>query len=183
MEKYLKNIPSEVLRKAKDIKLLITDVDGVLTDGGIIYNDNRLEYKRFNVKDGQIVQYLRLNGIKVGVISGRNSQVVKNRCEELKFDFHYHGIEEKGLKLEEILLEMRIGYPQCAFIGDDIWDLPILTRVGLSAAPADALPYVKERVDFISALPGGQGVFREVGDLILMSKGLLDPIISQLSNE
>lgn len=183
MENYLENASSEVLDKAKNVKLLITDVDGVLTDGGIIYDNNRVEYKRFNVKDGQIVQYLRSNGIKVGVISGRNSQVVKNRCEELKFDFHYHGIEEKALQLEKILLETGIGYEECAFIGDDIWDLPILTKVGLSAAPADALPYVKERVDFISALPGGQGVFREVGDLVLLSKGLLDPIISQLSNE
>src|SRR5690606_38294741 len=183
MENYLKDISPETLTKAKNVQLLITDVDGVLTDGGIIYDDNRVEYDRFNVKDGQIVQYLRRNGIKVGVMSGRNSQVVKNRCEKLKFDFHYHRIEEKGLKLEEILLEMRIGYSQCAFIGDDIWDLPILAKVGLSAAPADALPYVKERVDFISARAGGQGVFREVGDLILKSKGLLDPIIAQLFNE
>jgi 3-deoxy-D-manno-octulosonate 8-phosphate phosphatase (KDO 8-P phosphatase) len=183
MDNYLKGATPEILSKATHIKLLITDVDGVLTDGGIIYDDNRVEYKRFNVKDGQIVQYLRSNGIKVGVISGRNSQVVRNRCEELKFDFHFHGIEEKALQLEKVLLETGIGYEECAFIGDDIWDLPILTKVGLSAAPADALPYVKEKVDFVSALSGGQGVFREVGDLILVSKGLLDPIISQLSNE
>lgn len=183
MDQYLKDIPSDLLNKAKKVQLLLTDVDGVLTDGGIIYDDNRMEYKRFNVKDGQIVRYLRTNGIKVGVISGRNSQVVKNRCEELRFDFHYHGIEEKDLQLEKILLETGIAYEECAFIGDDIWDLPILTKVGLSAAPADALPYVRERVDFISALRGGQGVFREVGDLILTAKGLLDPIIAQLANE
>ena len=183
MKNYLKDVPAEILAKAKKIQLLITDVDGVLTDGGIIYDDNRVEYKRFNVKDGQIVQYLRTNGIKVGVISGRNSQVVKNRCEELKFDFHYHGIEEKALQLEKILLETGVGYQECAFIGDDIWDLPLLTKVGFAAAPADALPYVKEKVHFVSALSGGQGVFREVGDLILMSKGLLEPIISQLSNK
>lgn len=182
MENYLKGVTPEILAKAKKIKLLITDVDGVLTDGGIIYDDNQVEHKRFNVKDGQIVQYLISNGIKVGAISGRNSQVVKNRCEELKFDFHFHGIAEKGIKLKEILLKTGIKYEECSFIGDDIWDLPILTKVGLSAAPSDALPYVKERVDFISSLPGGQGVFREVGDLILVSKGLLDPIISQLSS-
>lgn len=182
MEDYLKGATPEILAKAKKVKLLITDVDGVLTDGGIIYDDNRIEYKRFNVKDGQIVQYLRKNGIQVGVISGRDSPVVKNRCEELNFDFHFHGIGEKGLKLEELLQEMGMDYQECAFIGDDIWDLPILTKVGFSAAPADALPYVRERVDFVSTLPGGQGVFREVGDLILTSKGLLDPIIQQLSH-
>jgi|SRR5690554_858318 len=182
MENYLRGATADMLEKAKRIKLLITDVDGVLTDGGIIYDDNGIEYKRFNVKDGQIVQYLRSNGIRVGVISGRNSQVVKNRCDELKFDFHFHGIAEKGLQLEKILVELAINYQECAFIGDDIWDLPILTKVGFSAAPADALPYVKERVDFVSALSGGKGAFREVGDLILTSKGLLDPIIQQLSH-
>ena len=183
MKNYLKDISPEVLAKAKKIQLLITDVDGVLTDGGIVYDDNRVEYKRFNVKDGQIVHYLKTNGIKVGVISGRDSQVVKNRCEELKFDFHYHGIEEKALQLEKIMLETGVAYEECAFIGDDIWDLPLLTKVGLAVAPADALPYVREKVHFVSARSGGQGVFREVGDLILMSKGLLHPIISQLSNE
>ncbi len=108
---------------------------------------------------------------------------MKNRCEELKFDFHFHGISEKGVKLQELLQDLSIAYDECAFIGDDIWDLPILIKVGLSAAPADALPYVKERVDFVSALAGGQGAFREVGDLILMSKDLLEPILHQLSNQ
>src|SRR5690606_35120645 len=183
MKDYMSGATHGILEKAKRIKLLITDVDGVLTDGGIIYDDNGIEYKRFNVKDGQIVQYLRSSGIAVGVISGRNSQVVKNRCEELKFDFHYHGIAEKGIKLEEILRELNISYHECGFIGDDIWDLPILTKVGFSAAPSDALPYVKARVGFVSALAGGQGVFREVGDLILMSQGLIDPIIAQFANE
>jgi 3-deoxy-D-manno-octulosonate 8-phosphate phosphatase (KDO 8-P phosphatase) len=83
--------------------LLITDVDGVLTDGGIIYDDNGLESKRFNVKDGFIVSHLRKNGILVGAITGRNSKVVENRCEELHFDFHYHGVNDKAKKMEEIL--------------------------------------------------------------------------------
>lgn len=183
MENYLKGITTEMLPKAKAIKLLVTDVDGVLTDGGIIYDDNRVESKKFNVKDGLIVQYLRKNKIKVGVITGRDSPVVKNRCDELAFDFHFHGVEEKGLKLEGILQELGIGFEECAFIGDDLWDLPILAKVGFSAAPADALPYIKERVDFVSSLAGGKGAFREVSDLILMSKGLLDPIIHQLSSE
>lgn len=183
MENYLKGINPEILKKAKLIKLLITDVDGVLTDGGIIYDNHKIESKKFNVKDGLIVQYLKKNKIKIGVISGRNSQVVRNRCEELDFDYHFHGVSEKGIKLEEILKETGINWEECAFIGDDLWDLPILTRVGLSAAPKDALPYVKNKVDFVSSLAGGKGVFREVGDLILMAKGLLDPIIKQLSQK
>ena len=103
MQKYLSGITRETTLKAEKIKLLITDVDGVLTDGGIIYDDNGLEYKRFNVKDGFIVSHLRKSGILVGAITGRNSKVVENRCEELNFDFHYHGVRDKAQKLEEIL--------------------------------------------------------------------------------
>lgn len=183
MENYLQGVSPEILDKARPVRLLITDVDGVLTDGGIVYDDHKVESKKFNVKDGMIVQYLRKNQIKVGVISGRNSQVVKNRCEELRFDFHFHGIEDKALQLQTVLKKLGISLSQCAFIGDDLWDLPILCRVGFSAAPLDALPYVRERVDFVSSLPGGKGVFREVGDLILMAKGQLDPIIRQLSHK
>ena len=181
MENYLEGITPELQEKAKIIKILVTDVDGVLTDGGIIYDSQKMESKKFNVKDGLIVQYLKQHKIKVGLISGRNSQVVKNRAEELGFDFHFHGIREKSLKLEEILTEERVRWNECAFIGDDLWDLPILTRVGLSAAPRDALPYVKNRVDFVSSLSGGKGVFREVSDLILMSKDLLQPLIEKFS--
>jgi 3-deoxy-D-manno-octulosonate 8-phosphate phosphatase (KDO 8-P phosphatase) len=183
MENYLKGITPEILQKAKLIKLLVTDVDGVLTDGGIIYDNHRVESKKFNVKDGLIVQYLKKHGIKMGVISGRDSPVVRNRCEELHFDFHFHGVEEKVRQLEDILQEMEIKFEECAFIGDDLWDLPILTKVGFSAAPADALPYVRERVHFVSSLGGGKGAFREVGDLVLMAKGQLDPLVQQLSNE
>src|SRR5690606_21587189 len=118
-----------------------------------------------------------------GVFSCINSQVVKIRCEELRYDFHHDGKEEKDLQLEKIHLETGIAYEECALIGDDIWDLQMLTKVGHSEAPADALPYVSERDDYISALRGGQGVFREVGDLILTAKGLLDPIIAQLAKE
>ena len=180
METYLKGVNPEILEKAKKIKLLITDVDGVLTDGGIIYDNDGVESKKFNVKDGMIVQYLKKNQIKVGVISGRNSQVVRNRCIELGFDYHYHGIKDKAIQLQTILEEMDIELAECAFIGDDLWDLPILCQVGLSVAPKDALPYVRERVHFVSSLPGGKGVFREVGDLILMAKGQLEPIIHHL---
>ncbi|WP_373492864.1 KdsC family phosphatase [Aquiflexum sp.] len=185
MNNYLKGITETVTQKAEKIKLLITDVDGVLTDGGIIYNDAGMEYKRFNVKDGLIVAHLRKNGILVGAITGRNSKVVENRCEELHFDFHYHGIKNKFQKLKEVLevLEvLEISLDEVGYIGDDLIDLPILTKVGFSACPADALPYVSEHVDFISSLQGGQGVFREVADLILQSKGLLSPIINKYIN-
>lgn len=179
MQNYLKGTTPELLQKASKVKLLITDVDGVLTDGGIILDDRGVEYKKFNVKDGLIVQYLKMNKIKTCVISGRDSEAVKIRCAALGIDFHYHGIREKSVKLEGLLLKLGISFEECACIGDDIWDLPLLTKVGFSAAPIDALPYIRERVDFVSSLEGGKGVFREISDLILTAKGLLDPIIHQ----
>jgi 3-deoxy-D-manno-octulosonate 8-phosphate phosphatase (KDO 8-P phosphatase) len=179
MQKYLSGVTEEVNLKASKIKLLITDVDGVLTDGGIIFDDNGLEYKRFNVKDGFIVSQLRRNGILVGAITGRNSKVVENRCDELNFDFHYHGIRDKAQKLVEILEVLEIQIGEVAYIGDDLIDLPLIQKVGFSACPADALPYISSHVDFISSLNGGHGVFREVADLILQSKGLLSGIIDK----
>lgn len=179
MQKYLSGITRETTLKAEKIKLLITDVDGVLTDGGIIYDDNGLEYKRFNVKDGFIVSHLRKSGILVGAITGRNSKVVENRCEELNFDFHYHGVRDKAQKLEEILEVLDLMVEEVAYIGDDLIDLPLIRKVGFSACPADALPYISAHVDFVSSLNGGQGVFREVSDLILQSKGQLSDIIDK----
>ncbi|MBD8487830.1 HAD hydrolase family protein [Echinicola sp. CAU 1574] len=180
MENYLNGIDDKILKKAAKIKLLITDVDGVLTDGGVIYDDHYLELKKFNVKDGLIVKVLQKHGVMVGAITGRNSPVVRSRCKELGFDFHYHGIKDKGVQLREVLDEYDLSLEECAYIGDDLIDLPILCKVGLSVAPMDALPYVKEEVDMVSSLPGGRGVFREVGDLILSSKGLLKKIIKEL---
>ncbi|WP_200975975.1 HAD family hydrolase [Echinicola sp. 20G] len=183
MENYLKGIDDKILKKAAKIKLLITDVDGVLTDGGVIYDDHYLELKKFNVKDGLIVKVLQKHGVMVGAITGRNSPVVRSRCKELGFDFHHHGIKDKGVQLREVLDEYNLSLEECAYIGDDLIDLPILCKVGLSVAPLDALPYVKEEVDMVSSLPGGRGVFREVGDLILSSKGLLKKIIKELTEK
>jgi 3-deoxy-D-manno-octulosonate 8-phosphate phosphatase (KDO 8-P phosphatase) len=180
---YLSHVPEEVFAKAKSIKVLITDIDGVLTDGGIIYDDLGTEYKKYNVKDGYIVQHLRKAKILVGAITGRASQVVENRCEELKFDFHYHGVKDKGKKLQELLETLEVSLEEVAFIGDDLIDLPILTQVGWGIAPADALPYVKSYVHYVSLFAGGKGVFREVADILLHSKGQLIPLIENLSQK
>jgi 3-deoxy-D-manno-octulosonate 8-phosphate phosphatase (KDO 8-P phosphatase) len=97
---YFANVPAEIFERASKIRLLITDIDGVLTDGGIIYDNDELEYKKYQVKDGLIVHHLRRNKLMVGAITGRESPVVVNRCEELKFDFHYHGVKNKGNKFQ-----------------------------------------------------------------------------------
>ena len=178
---YLAHVPEEIFERAKTIKVLITDVDGVMTDGGIIYDNLGNESKKYNVKDGLIVQHLRKAKFLVGAITGRSSQVVENRCEELKFDFHYHGIRDKGKKLAEVLETMEVALEEVAYIGDDLNDLPILCNVGLAISPADALPYVKTYAHYVSPLSGGQGVFREVADILLHAKGQLIPLIENLS--
>jgi 3-deoxy-D-manno-octulosonate 8-phosphate phosphatase (KDO 8-P phosphatase) len=158
-------------------------VDGVLTDGGIIYDDMETEFKKYDVKDGLIVAHLRRNKFMVGAITGRDSRVVENRCEELKFDFHYHGVKNKGKKFEEVLETLELDADQVAYIGDDLIDLPIISRVGLAICPADALEYIKPFAHYISRYSGGKGVFREIGDLLLHANQLLVPIIDNLSQK
>ncbi len=180
IEQYLQHVPVAILDRAKGIKVLITDIDGVLTDGGIIYDNAGMEFKKYNVKDGLIVQHLKKTGFLVGAITGRSSQVVENRCEELRFDFHYHGVKDKLKKLTELMETMELSLEEVAYIGDDLIDLPVLTRVGLSIAPADALPYVSAAVHYVSPLDGGKGVFREAADLLLHAKGQLVPLVDNL---
>ena len=183
INEYFAHVPQEIFERAKSIKVFITDIDGVMTDGGIIYDDLGTEYKKYDVKDGLIVQHLRKAKILVGAITGRASQVVENRCEELKFDFHYHGVKDKGKKLAEVLQIMEVAMDEVAYIGDDLIDLPILANVGLAISPADALPYVKMHSHYVSPYAGGKGVFREVADIILHSKGQLIPLIETLSKK
>jgi 3-deoxy-D-manno-octulosonate 8-phosphate phosphatase (KDO 8-P phosphatase) len=180
---YFAHISEEIWERASKIKLLITDIDGVMTDGGIIYDDMQTEYKKYDVKDGLIVHHLRRNKFMVGAITGRDSRVVQNRCEELKFDFHYHGIKNKGKKFNEVLETLELEPDQVAYIGDDLIDLPVLTRVGLAVCPADAIEYVKPFAHYISRFAGGKGVFREVGDLLLHVSHMLVPIIENLSQK
>lgn len=157
----------EVLSKAKNIKLIVTDLDGVLTDGGIVLDDNGMEYKRFQVKDGQIIRFLRESGIKTGVITGRDVPVSKFRCEQMGVDFHLHGVNDKWPTLKSIIKNMDLKASQVAYIGDDIIDLELLTNAGFSAAPADAIFYIKDKVDYVTLKKGGEGAFRELADLIL----------------
>jgi len=166
-------------QKIKKVKLIAFDVDGVLTDGGIIYDNAGMEIKRFNVKDGQIISHLKRLGFIVGAITGRNSQVVKNRCEELKLDFHYHGSSNKLIQYEKIKTDYNLLDENIAYIGDDIIDLPILSKCGFSAAPNDARGYIKKYVDFVTPSKGGDGTLRDLADLILEEQKLLDELIEK----
>jgi len=168
-----------IKEKAKNIKAIVFDVDGVLTDGGIIYDNSGMEIKRFNVKDGQIISHLKNAGFIVGAITGRDSLVVKNRCEELKLDFHYHGSSNKLIQYEKIKNTYNLKDEEIAYVGDDIIDLSILTRCGLSATPNDARVYLKENVDLVLPSSGGDGVLRDLADYILQEQGLLKDIVQK----
>ena len=171
----------EIQERAKKIRALLFDVDGVLTDGGIIYNNDGQEYKRFNVKDGQIIKYLKQYGILTGVITGRDSRVVRNRCEELGIDLHHHGIHNKLGTFTAIMEEHQLAADEIAYVGDDINDLPVLTRCGLSATPADGHQAVKERVAYVLESKGGEGALRELADTILKAQGHYEELISRLT--
>lgn len=177
MEKVLQGISADIVEKCKNIKAIICDVDGVLTDGGIIYDNDGKEYKKFNVKDGQIIKHLKQAGVLVGAITGRDSPVVRFRCTELKMDFHYHGSKEKWRHYEEVKQTFNLRDEEILYIGDDIIDLSVFARCGVTVAPADALPYVKEEADYVTLAEGGKGVLREAGDIVLSAKGLLKDII------
>jgi len=167
------------LEKAKKIKAILFDIDGVFTDGSIIYDSTGLEYKKYNVKDGQIISNLQKLGFLVGAITGRESDVVKNRCDELKLDFHKHGVKDKLIEYNLFKKQYNLQDEQISYIGDDIIDLSVLVRCGLSATPNDARVYIKENVDIVTTSRGGEGVFRDIADYILESQELLDELIKQ----
>jgi 3-deoxy-D-manno-octulosonate 8-phosphate phosphatase (KDO 8-P phosphatase) len=167
----------EQIRKASLVKAIFFDVDGVLTDGRITYDDTGREIKSFNVKDGLIISYLKKAGIITGAISGRESAAVTKRCAELKVDFCHQGIVDKAMVFDKLLKHYKLKSKEVVFIGDDINDLPVFRQVGFSVCPADTFDYLKEQVDLVTYAKGGTGVLREVGDLVLTAKGLFENII------
>lgn len=152
------------------IKLLLLDVDGVMTDGGIYLSNSGDEFKKFNIQDGYGIVKLQRTGIKVGIITGRVSKIVTKRAEELGIQEVYQNLENKIEAYETIKKKLNLSDPDIAYIGDDEFDLPVLERVGFSAAPLDAVPGVKKRVHFNCTRGGGNGAVREVIDLILQNQ-------------
>ncbi len=145
----------------KNIKLIVLDVDGVMTDGSIYYDDNGTEYKRFNVKDGFAIKHALKKGIKMGIITGRISSVVEKRCNELGIQFVFQNVKDKVKICDELVEKLNLSYTHVAYMGDDIPDLPLIKKVGFSGAPIDAVKKVKKAANFISVYPGGKGAVRE----------------------
>jgi 3-deoxy-D-manno-octulosonate 8-phosphate phosphatase (KDO 8-P phosphatase) len=166
----------------EQIKLILFDVDGVLTNGEIIYTEKGTEVKAFNVQDGLGIKLAAQAGLKTGIISSRNSKVVALRGKQLNVDFISQGNSNKVVEYVRIIENLGLSDNQVCYIGDDILDLPVLKRVGFSVAVANAREEVKEECDYITSVSGGQGAVREVIDLILKQQEKFDVLISQLTN-
>lgn len=164
--------------KAKKLKLLILDVDGVLTDGKLFFDNEGNEYKSFHARDGHGIKLLRQTGVEVAVISGRKSNSVALRMKNLGIEHVYQGHEHKKAAFYEIIKKLGITPEQAAHVGDDLLDLPIMIRVGMAIAVADANFAVKQHADWCTTLPGGQGAVREVCDFIMQAQGRFDEVLN-----
>jgi 3-deoxy-D-manno-octulosonate 8-phosphate phosphatase (KDO 8-P phosphatase) len=165
--------------RLEKVSLLLLDVDGVMTDGRIFFDNNGVETKAFDVRDGHGLKLLQRAGLRVGIITGRQSRVVEIRARELGIDILYQGVKDKVLPYEEILNSLAIGGDQVAYVGDDIVDLPVLRRVGFAATVADGSEDVKPFVHYVTKARGGRGAVREICELILRQTGRWPQVTSR----
>lgn len=159
--------------------MVVTDIDGVWTDGGMYYTESGDEFKRFNTYDSAGVVFCRLLGIPVAIITGEPSMAVKRRAEKLKIAHCHTGITDKLSVLEALCRELNITLADVAYIGDDLNDMGVLPKVGYSACPSSAPDYVKRTVTKVLTKKGGEGVFREFVEGILKENGSLDDLLNQ----
>jgi len=163
----------DIIERTKQIKLVIFDVDGVLTDGSIIIGDDGEEYKAFHSRDGHGMRLLQYTGVDIGIITGRTSKVVEHRMTSLGIKHIYQGQHVKLPAFEDLIDKLGITADQCAYVGDDWVDLAIMNRVGLAIAVQDADPIVKKHAHWTTPAKGGKGAAREVCELIMEGQGTL----------
>jgi 3-deoxy-D-manno-octulosonate 8-phosphate phosphatase (KDO 8-P phosphatase) len=169
----------DILKRAASIRLVIFDVDGVLTDGSLYLGDGGEEYKAFHSRDGHGMTMLQSTGVIIGVITGRTSQVVVHRMASLGVEYVYQGHREKLPAFEDMLEQVGVSPEVTAFVGDDVVDLPVMARVGLAIAVQDAHPLVKQHAHWQTPHPGGRGAARDVCELILEAQGNLRPMLDR----
>lgn len=167
----------EVWQRARLIRLLLLDVDGVLTDGRLYFGPQGETHKVFFVRDGHGIKMAQRGGIEVAWLSGRRSDAAYHRARELGINRFYEGLRDKVPVLEELLAALRLSAEEVAAVGDELVDLPLLARVGLGVAVADAVPEVKAAAHWITASPGGKGAVREVCDLLLKARGAWEELV------
>ena len=164
----------DLQQRAKAIKLAIFDVDGVLTAGRLYFLTDGSEFKTFNTLDGQGIKMLINSGVRTAIISGRSTPVVEKRANNLGIQHLYQGREDKLVVLDELLAELGLNYAQVAYLGDDLPDLPVIRRVGLGMAVANAASFVRQHAHGVTEARGGEGAAREFCELIMRAQGSLD---------
>jgi 3-deoxy-D-manno-octulosonate 8-phosphate phosphatase (KDO 8-P phosphatase) len=164
----------DILEKAKNIELVIFDVDGVMTDGSLFFGDDGEEYKAFNSFDGHGLRMLQECGVKVAIITGRKSNVVKHRMKDLGVSLIYQGYRDKTPAFEALLKEVNLSKNQITYVGDDVVDLPIMSQLDFAIATQNAHPFVKQHAHWITGRAGGRGAVRDVCEFILEAKGMLN---------
>lgn len=172
----------DVRQRASAIRLIAFDIDGVMTDGGLTYNDAGVEAKTFNVQDGLGIKFAQRAGIEVAIVTGRTSGVVAARARDLGVEHLFQGVADKGEVLQQLLARLGLEAKEAAFMGDDLIDLPAMRRVGFAIAPANARPVVKENAHYTTVAAGGHGAVREVIEFILESQDKFAPILASYLN-
>lgn len=170
---------NEILEKAAKIKLLISDVDGVLTNGELIFDSHGKELKAFHAHDGLGIHMLQKSGIEFAIITKRTSEALTHRAKNLKLEYVYQGQEDKKVAYHELLKKLNVTDEQVAYIGDDLTDLALIKHVGLGATVADAPAIMHEHADWVSQRVGGRGAVRELTDLILTAQNKLTDLHKQ----
>lgn len=165
------DVPPTLLETARNIRLVLFDIDGVLTDGRLVFDDDGREYKAFHSRDGHGIKLLQRTGVAVGVISGRASKAVEHRVRELGIAHVYQNCSEKLAPCRALLAELGLAFSQAAFVGDDVVDLPVMLQVGLALAVQDAHWLVKHHAHWVTPSGGGRGAVREVCELIMHAHG------------
>lgn len=159
-------------------KLVLTDIDGVWTDGGMYYDSHGGEFKKFNTSDSAGVLFCKLLDIPVGIITGEDTSIVLRRAEKLKIPILRMGVANKLKEVEEIVEEMKISWSDVAYIGDDINDIDLLKKAGISAAPANAPGYIQSMVDVVIPVKGGDGAFRAFVEWLLQKEDQFDTVMN-----
>lgn len=175
----IKTLDTELLARFKNIKLLVLDVDGVMTNGGLTIGDDGQEYKTFHAHDGLGMKLLKASGVEMAIITGRTSNVVKQRAESTGVAHFYQGAEDKLAAFNDLVSKCGLQANQCAFMGDDVVDLPPMLKCGLALAVPDSPAIVLKYAHYITAKSGGQGAVREICELIMQAQGTFNAQMAQ----
>lgn len=164
------------------LKLIFTDIDGVWTDGGMYYDNLGNEWKKFNTSDSAGILFARKAGIPVAILTGEETALVQRRAEKLKIEYLFQGVKDKLKTATALVAKLNLSLTDCAYIGDDLVDIPLLRAVGFSACPAQAPEYIRNEVHHVTTLAGGRGAFREFVEFLLQKEGRWDEVMNALTD-